>query len=110
MLGYENRSVADLPRRILEHRYRIGEAELEHSAYLANSIWGLKLPRANPHPRIEMMLFDELSSHPDAIPYCDVRERVFSILELYTLGYAWYKDGRWVETSREEVLKAGGCR
>ncbi len=110
LLGYERRSYADLPRRILEHRYRIGEAELEHSAYLANSIWGLKLPHASPHPRIEMMLFDELSSHVDAIPYCGVRERVFEVLERYTAGYAWHRGGGWVETTREEVLRAGGCR
>lgn len=110
VLGYERRSYADLARRVAERRYRIGEAELEHSAYLANRIWGLRLPRATPHPRIEMMLFDELSSHPDAIPYCDVRERVFDVLERYTIGYTWCKGGRWVEASREEVLKAGGCR
>lgn len=109
LLGYERRSYADLPKRILEHRYRIGEAVLEHSAYLANSIWGLKLPRANPHPRMEMMLFDELSSHPDAIPYCELRERVFDILEKYTIGYARFDGREWVPTTREEVLKLGGC-
>jgi hypothetical protein len=109
VIGYDRRSYADLPRRILEHRYRIGEAELEHSAYLANSIWGLKLPRANPHPRIEMMLFDELSSHPDAIPYCEVREKIFDILEKYTTGYALFNGREWVSITREEVLKLGGC-
>lgn len=109
VIGYDRRSYADLPRRILEHRYRIGEAELEHSAYLANRIWGLKLPRANPHPRIEMMLFDELSSHPDAIPYCEVREKIFDILEKYTTGYALFNGREWVPTTREEVLKLGGC-
>jgi 7-cyano-7-deazaguanine synthase in queuosine biosynthesis len=109
VIGYDRRSYADLPRRILEHRYRIGEAELEHSAYLANRIWGLKLPRANPHPRIEMMLFDELSSHPDAIPYCEVREKIFDILEKYTTGYARFNGREWVPTTREEVLKLGGC-
>jgi len=109
IIGYDRRSYADLPKRILEHRYRIGEAELEHSAYLANSVWGLKLPLANSHPRIEMMLFDELSSHPDAIPYCELRERIFEILEKYTIGYARFDGREWVPTTREEVLKLGGC-
>jgi len=109
VLGYDMRSYADLPRRILEHKYRIGETELEHSAHLANSVWGLKLPRAKPHPRIEMMLFDELSSHPDAIPYCEVREKVFDILEKYTIGYARFDGREWIPTTREEVLKLGGC-
>ncbi|MEM0024921.1 MAG: hypothetical protein QXF90_09650 [Thermofilaceae archaeon] len=109
VLGYDEWSPADLARRIRERKYRIGESELEHSAYLANKIWGLNLPRATPHPWVEMMLFDELSSHPDAIPYCGVREKVFDILEQYTTGYAWLKGGEWVKTSRKEVLNAGGC-
>lgn len=109
VLGYDRRSCADLPRRILERRYRVGESELEHSIHLANAIWGLRLPRAREHPHIEKILFDELSSHLDAIPYCSVRERVFSILEKYTTGYARFEGGKWVEATREEILKLGGC-
>jgi hypothetical protein len=55
------------------------------------------------------MLFDELSSHPDAIPYCEVREKIFDILEKYTTGYALFNGREWVSITREEVLKLGGC-
>ncbi|MDW8003373.1 MAG: hypothetical protein RMI04_00960 [Thermofilaceae archaeon] len=109
VMGYRKRTYADLGRRIVERRYRIGEAELEHSAYLANKVLGLNLPRAEPHYHIEKMLFDDLSSHPDAIPDCRVRERVFTILEKYTLGYCIFRQGRWVDTTREEILNIGGC-
>ncbi len=109
LIGYKRRHYLDLPRRILEGKYRLDESELEHSAYLANSIWGLNLPRGVAHPHVETMHFDPVSSHADAIPYCELRERIFDILEPYTLGYTILQNGEWVETTRETVLRLGGC-
>lgn len=109
LLGYEKKHYRDLARRILENKYRLDESELEHSLYLANNIWGLNLPRGVKHPHVEMMHFDPISSHVDAVPYCEVREKIFDILEPYTLGYVILQGGEWVETTREKVLRLGGC-
>lgn len=108
-LRYKKETYADLADRILRFQYRLNESELEHSVYLANKLWGMRLPRAKYHWHVETMHFDPISSHVDAIPYCELRKRVFDLLEKYTLGYTYLRGNTWAETSKKEVLKMGGC-
>lgn len=108
LLRYDGSTYADLADRIVKHRYRLDEHELEHSVYLANRAWGLDLPRGAPHPHVESIHIDHVNATPDSIPYRGLRERIFTLLERYTTGYTLFRDGEWVEISRDEALRMGG--
>ena len=102
LLGYE-RQMDDLMRKIVKGEYRIDEDELEHSLYLISRRIGRKLPRAVPHPHVETIHFDDISSHPDHIPIWELREKILSILGDYTMGYSILRDGRWEITSGDPL-------
>ncbi len=94
LLGYDLQ-IDVLIDRVIKGQYRLDEDELEHSLYLIEERTGKKLPRAAPHPHVETIHFDDVSSNPDHIPVWEMRERVLSILEEYTKGYSILRDGKW---------------
>ena len=104
IIGYHDDHVKGLPRRIARGMIRLDRDELEHAALLASREAGMELPLGREHPHVEMLQFDGRNSRFDAIPP-DLRERIWSIYEGYTRGYAYLSGDGWSEISREEALR-----
>ncbi|MCA6214775.1 hypothetical protein GQS78_11100 [Thermococcus bergensis] len=103
LIKYKPHHIETLPKRIAEGKVRLDEDELQHSLYLIkqrNPDFPLSGERRD---HVEMLHFDDRNSLFDNIPL-EFRERIYSIFEQYTRGYAYLKEGKWVEITREEVL------
>ncbi|MGC9191674.1 MAG: hypothetical protein ACP5GT_03275 [Conexivisphaera sp.] len=103
-IGYREEHVRGLPQRVAEGRVRLDRDELEHAMALASRESGLRFPGGREHPHVEMLQFDDRNSRFDAAPP-EFRERIWSIYEPYTRGYAYLRGGEWVEITREEALR-----
>ena len=100
LLRYKKRDIKLLPDRINKQVYRLDKSELEHSLYLINKRYNLNLRPARHHSYVEMIHFDPYNSHVDNIPFPDKKEKIFSILEKYTRGYAFFKNGKWITVEK----------
>ena len=103
-IGYREEHVRGLPGRLAKGMVRLDADELEHAALLASRNTGMTFPVGREHPHVEMLQFDDRNSRFDAIPP-ELRERIWSIYEGYTRGYAYLSGGEWLEISREEALR-----
>ncbi len=101
IIGYREEHVRTLPDRLRAGRVRLDKSELEHSLYLLNQRYGLRLEGARRRDEVEMIRFDGIGSSVDEIP--PEFWGVYDILEQYSLGYAVYRDGRWVRVRREAL-------
>ncbi len=103
-IGYREEHVRRLPARLARGKVRLDRDELEHAMLLASMRTGMRFPGGREHPHVEMLQFDDRNSRFDAMPP-DFRERIWSIYEGYTRGYAYLSGGEWVELTREEALR-----
>ncbi|OYT26256.1 MAG: hypothetical protein B6U95_07655 [Thermofilum sp. ex4484_82] len=107
LIRYNEESVNSLSDRIDKQMYRLDESELEHSLYLINKNFGYNLKPARYHWYVETIRFDPYNSHFDNIPFYDIREKIYKILEKYTVGYSLLKNDKWIPISRDEALRNG---
>ncbi|WP_456365587.1 hypothetical protein [Thermococcus sp.] len=103
IIKYKPEHVRGLANRIKAGKIRLDKDELEHSLYLIKRRFPEFPLDGKPHWHVEMLHFDGINSGFSAIPR-EFRDGVYSLLEPYTKGYAYLKDGHWVRISRKEAV------
>lgn len=104
LLGYKPTSCRELKYDMKNNRPNLDISELEHSLYLINKYHGCQLSPAREHWYIETIRFDPINSHPDNIPYEDIRDNLLEIFEEYTDGYSILSDGIWRMVDKRDIF------
>ncbi|NJE48234.1 hypothetical protein [Thermococcus sp. 9N3] len=104
LIKYRDWHIVTLPERLRKGLVRLDRDELEHSLYLIKRRFPNFPLDGKPHWHVEMVHFDGKSSRIDAIPQ-EFREKLYSIFEGYTRGYAYLKGNKWVRITREEAVR-----
>ncbi|MCE4606277.1 MAG: hypothetical protein F7B59_02980 [Desulfurococcales archaeon] len=104
IIRYKQEDINSVLDRIKLGLLRLDPDELEHSLYLLSQRTGKSIEGSVRHDHVEMIQFDEMNSHLDNIPQT-YRERIYSIYEKYTKGYAYLSGKEWIRISREEALR-----
>jgi len=104
LIGYKDWHIITLPERLKRGLVRLDRDELEHSLYLIKHNFPDFMLDGTPHWHVEMIHFDEKSSHIDNAPL-QFRSVLYSIFEKYTKGYVYLMGSRWIRISHEEAVK-----
>jgi len=104
LIKYKEEHIETLPERIKRGMMRLDRDELEHSLHLIKQRFPDFPLEGKPHWHVEMVHFDGKSSRPDNIPP-EFREKLYSIFEEYTRGYAYLMGDRWIRITRGEAVR-----
>lgn len=101
IMNFQEKDILRFPERIKTLKLRLDEDEKNQSMYLA----GFPLDKVIDVPidHVEQIHIEKEIGDPFLIPN-KFRPSLFEIFEKYTKGYCILKEGRWVSTSKKNVL------
>lgn len=101
IMNFQEKDILLFPERIKTSKLRLDEDEKNQSMHLAGFLLDKLVDMPVNH--VEQIHINKEIGDPFLIPN-QFRSLLFDIFEKYTKGYCTLKDGRWVSTTKKEVL------